>query len=528
MPPQNVPFILTLDIGTSSTRAILFDASAQPVPNCIAQAPNYLETAVDGTAIFNARTLLDSVVASIDQLMAKLDAQQQAQIGAVTMATFVSNVLGANRAGDAVTPVFTYADTRNAPDAATLRSQLSKAEQSAAHDRTGCLIHTSYLPARFRWLEREHPQLLADADHWLSIGEYLLWTFLGERVVSYSVASWTGLLDRRLLEWDETWLGEIPLDATQLSRPVDTGLALKGLLPEWANRWPALKDVPWYPAIGDGAAANLGSGCGAIREDDDLRLAMTIGTTGAMRVVLDAEKATDAPVPDGLWFYRIDAKRGLLGGATTEGGNVYSWLRNTLKLPSSDVIEEALRTRPPAAHGLSVLPFVAGERAPGWDDDARASLLGFTLDTEPLDILQACQEAIAYRFALIYQKIASGYFMRLPRSSASGVALTSSDVKTEPVPQIIASGGALLGSPAWQQIVADTLGQPLTSLQEEEITARGLALLGLEMLGTIASVDERPPRFGETFIPDDKHHAIHQEALERQVDYYGRVQRGSI
>ncbi len=505
------PLILTLDIGTSSTRALLFDTNAQPLLHTLVQIPNHLATAVDGKATFDAQHLLDNLVACIDQLMAQLTAQEQVQIGAITMATFVSNVLGANRAGAAVTPVFTYADTRNASDAAALRATFSTAEQRAIIDRTGCLIHTSYLPARFLWLEREYPDFLAAADYWLSVGEYLLWTFLGQRVVSYSVASWTGLLDRRRLVWDEAWLADLPIDTAQLSRPVDTSTTLKDLLPEWANRWPALKDLPWYPAIGDGAAANLGSGCGTIREDGDLRLALTIGTTGAMRVVIDAEIAAAEPVPEGLWLYRIDAKRGLLGGATTEGGNVYAWLRDTLQLPPDSAIEEALRTRTPAAHGLSVLPFVAGERAPGWDDDARASLLGFTLDTKPLDILQACQEAIAYRFALIYQKIAS--------------AVAPSGAKNRAAPQIIASGGALLNSPAWQQIFADVLGQPLTVLQEEEITARGLALLGLEQLGVIDSVDALPPRFGQTFTPNATHHALHQEALQRQVDYYERLQR---
>lgn len=171
---------------------------------------------------------------------------------------------------------------------------------------------------------------------------------------------------------------------------------LQGLLPPWGERWPVLKDVPWLPTIGDGAAANIGSGC-----DHPQRIALTIGTTGAMRVVLPP---AIPQVPAGLWFYRVTRNRGLLGGATTEGGN-HAWLRETLQLPPGDQLEKELADRQPAAHGLTVLPFVAGERAPGWKGSARASLVDFTLNTRPIDIVQAALEGIAYRFAIIYGRI---------------------------------------------------------------------------------------------------------------------------
>lgn len=496
-------YILTLDVGTSSTRAILFDEQARPVPDCLAQTPNQLETAGDGTAIFDAEHLLHNVVETIDQVL-QLSGDRAEAIGAVTMATLVSNVLGTDRAGQPLTPVYTYADTRNAPDAAALREELRAQGRVAAHDRTGCLIHTSYLPARFRWLQRDEPELLERVDHWLSIGEYLLWQFLGERAVSYSVASWTGLLNRRELTWDAEWLEQLPVSDTHLSPLIDVDEPMRGLDGEWALRWPALRNVPWFPAIGDGAAANLGSGCGALQQRDAARVALTIGTTGAMRMVVDAERAAEVAVPDGLWLYRIDAKRALLGGATTEGGNLYAWLRKTLQLPETDEIEEQLRQRPPATHGLTMLPFIAGERAPGWDDDARASLLGFTLHTTPLDILQSGLEGVAYRFAQIYQRI------------VSSLAPTMET-------QIIASGGALLSSPAWLQIMADVLNQPVVSLEEQEITARGLALLALQQLGLVRDSTALEPALGRTYQPDAERHAAHLDALQQQVDFYKRL-----
>lgn len=504
--------LLTLDIGTSSTRALLFDHKAHAIPHCIAQIDNRLETTVDGGATFAAESLFENCVFAIDHLLKEAGPLAE-QIGGVAVASFVSNVLGVSESGEPVTPVYTYADTRNAADAETLRTELGTSELADAHDRTGCLLHTSYLPARFRWLERLHPEQLQAARYWLSIGEYLLWRFLGQRAASYSVASWSGLLDRRTLNWDTNWLTQLPINVEQLSPLVDVSQPLVGLQGRWAERWPTLSQVPWFPAVGDGAAANVGSSCGTLNARQRQRLALTIGSTGAMRVVLNAKEAANRPVPDGLWFYRVDAMRGLLGGATTEGGNLYGWLRNTLRLPDEAAIERALQNREPTTHGLTVLPFVAGERAPGWDDDARASLVGFTLNTEPLDILQASQEGIAYRFSIIYERI------------ISALATVDQGDGTSVDRQIIGSGGALLSSPVWLQMIADTLGQPVTALDEDEITARGLALLGLEQLGVIHDINELQPRMGKTYVPDRTRHRYYQAALEKQIYYYDRIQQ---
>jgi gluconokinase len=486
--------ILALDIGTTSTRALLFDDQGRALPDCIAQVANTLQTTADGGATFDANQLFQNTIAVIDQCLA-MAGPRAAQIAAVASDTFVSNVMGVSTAGDPVTPIFTYADTRNAPDAEALRQALGADFLAAAHDRTGCLLHTSYLPARFRWLERTHPEWLRSSVYWLSFGEYLYWKLLGKRVASVSVAAWTGLLDRRTLMWDATWLDQLPLRADQLSPLGDVDEPLSGLLPPWAERWPALQDLPWLPAIGDGAAANIGSGC-----DNPQRIALTIGTTGAMRVVLPP---AISEVPAGLWLYRVTRNRGLLGGATTEGGNLYAWLRETLQLPPSDQLEKELAARQPAAHGLTVLPFVAGERAPGWKGSARASLVGFTLNTSPIDIVQAALESIAYRFAIIYGRIK-------PHLG-------------EENQQIIASGGGLLRSPAWLQIMADVLDQPIIALAEHELTSRGVALLALEQLGRIAAPSALIAETGQTYLPNGDRHQRHQAALAQQITVYARL-----
>lgn len=498
------PTILTIDIGTSSIRAILFDAQAHPLSGAAAQVHTEIHTTSDGGAEFEAEHLFSTFVEVIDQV---LKIMPDLPITAVAMDTFVGNLLGVTEDGTPLTPVITYADTRNAQDATALRAELGDEGAKAAHDRTGTLIHAAYWPARLRWIARTRPDWVQKVRHWVTLGDWIYFKLFGRWGCSYSVASWEGMLDRRRLVWDDALLGRLGEwesgRFTELLSPlVDVDQPYTNLPPEWASHWPQLATIPWLPAIGDGAAANLGSGC-----VDSAHVALTIGTTGAMRVIRQEmvmhPSLHPQPVPDGLWLYRVDGNRGLLGGATSEGGNLYGWLMETLKLPPSDELEAALAQAQPAAHGLTMLPFIAGERAPGWRADARASLIGFTLHTKPIDIMQAALEGIAYRLALIHERL-------LPSLPADH--------------QIIASGGALLSSPAWMQIMADVLGRPVTALLEKEITARGIAVLALETLGLSGQILD--VEVGKTFQPDAERHQLHLAARQQQERYYRAVLAG--
>jgi gluconokinase len=209
-----------------------------------------------------------------------------------------------------------------------------------------------------------------------------------------------------------------------------------------------------------------------------------------------------AQVPEGLWCYRLDRNNALLGGATSEGGNVYAWMRDTLRLGEPDEIERALAELAPDDHGLTVLPFLAGERSPGWAGDARATVSGLTLATTPIQILQASLEAVAYRFALIEERICGQ-----PACSH----------------RLIASGGALLSSPTWMQIIADALGRPVVASEEEEATSRGVALLALRSIGALDALDDAPAADGRAYEPDAARHAIYREAIERQRKLYAKL-----
>lgn len=478
------PLVLTLDVGTSAVRLLCFDARARQITGIEARRPIDVYSDAHGAAEVDIKILHLQCDAVIDAVIGQLGAHVQfvAAIGVDTMAT---TMVGIAPDGTPVGPLRTYADTQSAGEAQLLRQQY---DEIAYHGATGCLLRPNYWPARVRWLQTQRPHEWQTASMWMTLGEYLEWRWLGIRRVTPSIAAWMGLLDRTTLDWHFDWLAAVDMPHTALASVVDVDVAHTGLLPVWAQRWPALAHIQWFAAIGDGAAANVGSGC-----SDARHLALTVGTTGAMRIAIPGTP----PPPPGLWCYRIDRQLALVGGATSEGGNIYQWMRDTLQFGSqtdSD-IEAQLALYTADSHGLTILPLWAGERSPGWAGDAQATIHGMHLGTTPVDLLRAAFESMALRFGQIAAS--------LPVSDG-----------------VIASGGALLRSPTWLQICADVLGRPVTASAVVEATARGVALLALRSLGVIRTLDAIVAPLGETYQPDMTAHAHYQRAAQRQQTLY--------
>lgn len=487
------PLVLAVDVGTTSVRAMLFDRKARDVRGTAASAETPLETTPDGGATVDAEKLLDLTLGAVDEALAacKRELRPHTQVDGVAIATFWHSFLGVDERNRPTTPLLIWADSRAREEMLDLRDRL---DERAVHARTGCLLHWSYWPAKLLWLRKTMPEAYERTARWVSFGELFHLRVLDRAVCGVSMASGTGLLDQNAQQWDAEMLDTLKLDPERLLPLVGQGESVGKLRPEFAKRWPMLRDARWFPAVGDGAVSNVGSGC--VTQD---RMALMVGTSAALRVAWRGERTE---IPWGAWCYRIDENRFVLGCADSNGGNLFQWLTETLRLPPARETEKLLRSMPPDGHGLTVLPFIAGERGPGYAAHARAAVLGLSQATPPLDILRAGLEAVALRFALMYGIVTS--------------------VLPEPK-QAIATGGGLQQSPAWAQIVADALGRPLVASGEREASSRGAALLALERLGAVENVETTPAALRGTYEPDDDAHARLTAAQERHRHFYQRL-----
>jgi gluconokinase len=351
---------------------------------------------------------------------------------------FAHSLLAVDRDWQPLTPLLGWRDTRSADAAEWLAQRL---DPKAVHARTGGYLHPSFWPAKLAWLAQAHPDAFRDAAHFVSFSDFLR----GAPETSISMASATGLVDLTTNDWDVELLEALGLDSARL---------------------PAIVDQPvWLDAV----CSNLGAGC--VGPD---RAALMVGTSGALRVLYETEQPQPRP---GLFLYRYDDRHVIEGGALSDGGNLHHWLEQTLS-DADDGSEE---------HGLTVLPFLGGERSTGWDPDARGAILGLTFDTTPGDIRRAALEGVGFRFAAIADLLPD-------------------------VDEIVATGGALLKDPGWVQVMADALARPITLSAVEEASLRGAAV------AVVADPAAAP--LGDVFHPREERAEAYRSARERQERLY--------
>jgi gluconokinase len=215
------------------------------------------------------------------------------------------------------------------------------------------MLRASFWPARLAWLRRTQPRLFRRVVRWVSPAEWIFEEIFEARGCSHSMASGSGLYELARRDWDTEMLRVSCLTPEQLS-PLRERLELDG------------KTV--FPAIGDGAAGNLGSG--ATRPG---LVAINVGTSAAVRTIPPA----NATLPFGLFKFVIDQERDLLGGAISNAGNLRAWFLRELRLPEEErALERLLRAAGPGAARLTMLPFWVGERAPTWPENLTGTSWG--------------------------------------------------------------------------------------------------------------------------------------------------------
>lgn len=480
--------ILGLDIGTSSVRAALYDVRGDMLPETLVKNKRSLETTDDGGSEIDAALAFKQVVKTIDDVL-RSPLVRGAEIEYVASCAFWHSLVGVDSKGNPTTPVFGWADTRGGRYSHVLRKRFDETE---LHNRTGARFHSSFWPAKLLWLRNERPDAFERTGLWLSFSDFVALKLFGIAATSVSMASATGVFEIRTCKWDSRLVRFLGIGSSSLPL-VSAGQYTFRLLEKFRKRWPRLKTAEWFPAIGDGAANNIGAGC-----TKRSKAALMVGTSGAMRVAYSG-KAPEQ-IPPGLWCYRIDRNRVIIGGALSDGGNLYALLKDQLRIDvSDDDIALEITRRGADAHGMTVMPFFHGERSTGYHENAGGAIICMRPSHDGIDILQAALEAVAFRLAEILDQLRD----------------------VAPVRTIVASGGAIKASPVWTQIIADVLGKDLNVLHDDEASMRGAVLLALESIGKIDDVQSVST--GTVCLKHHpKCHAIYRAARKRHSGHYDR------
>jgi gluconokinase len=323
--------------------------------------------------IADARVVLSQVEAVVEACLQRLREAGVRRVTKFGFSSLVMNLFGVDLLGQPVTPVFTYASSE--PHAAHFNPSFH--ERFDHHALTGTSMHhPSYALVQLKAFYERFPEIAASVHQWTTLSSYILgcWTTtspsMGARTgveipmhtssidtsfefcpVSFSEASWTGLFKTDDLSWCGKALHYLPgLRANTLPRLCDFNDYLGHTRSSLAARWPELQGCRFHLGIGDGAAANLGSAAQCLAEGFAVDACVSVGTSAAVRVLVGsrAHSEVSPPVPLGLWCYRVDRNRCLVGGALTDGGSLVEWFghcfgRDALAAALEDLEELVLR-----------------------------------------------------------------------------------------------------------------------------------------------------------------------------------------
>ncbi|WP_125767144.1 gluconokinase [Lapidilactobacillus wuchangensis] len=470
--------IIGLDVGTTNTKAILFDdtgkawASAKKGYSLDQPQPGYAE---QDPAI---------VLAAVKQTVREIGRQAQTAgwpIEALAISTAMHSVLLLDQQRQPLTPIITWADNRSAAIAA----EWQQGPQAAViYQRTGTPVHPMTPLCKLRWLQLNQADLYQQATYISDLKSYLCWQLTQEFVIDTSLASATGFYNWQRETWDDTLLDMLALTPDELPHivPITQQLTLTEQL---AQELHLPKSLPIIVGASDGALSNLGL---AASQSD--QIALTIGTSGAVRMI-SSKPHLD---PEGrLFCYQLRKNQWLIGGPVNNGGIILQWADQNLATTTTKNYQplwQVASESPAGAHGLLFYPYLNGERAPLWDAAASGSFIGLTQRHQRSDLLRSVLEGVTLNLSVVYQQI---------------IALTG------PVTTIHAAGG-FARSTLWCQLVADVFDQNVMIPTQVESSSLGAAIVGWQSL-------RHDPTFGipaqseQTYQPQPASQKVYRQLL---------------
>jgi len=494
-----------VDIGTTSTKVVVFAADRRRRGQVLGQhAVEYpLETPVPGAAEQDPELIFQAVVGAIHGAVAAAQVAGR-DVACVAFSAAMHSLIAVDAHDRPLTPSYTWADNRAAPWAVRVNAEH---DGLGIYRRTGTPIHPMSPLIKLLWLRETAPAIWKRAKRFVGIKEFVLRRLCGEWVVDHSIASATGLFNLDALDWDEGALALTGLDASRLPMPVPTTHRLKLVDTAQAHALGLVADTPIVVGANDGVLSNLG--VGAIERG---AVALTIGTSGAMRTVVDAPQ-TD---PEGRTFcYALTEQHWVVGGPVNNGGIVLRWVRDEfaaaetetakrLGIDPYDVLTHIAQRIRPGAAGLLFHPYLAGERAPLWNADLRGSFFGLAMHHRKEHMIRAVLEGVVMNLHTI-----------LPAVEAL-IGRT----------HVIKATGGFARSPMWRQMLADVFDRTVVVPESIESSCFGAAMLGLYAIGMMDSLDEVAPLIGATYThePDPAAAAVYARlapifaAIPRQLE----------
>ena len=496
------PLFVGIDIGTTGSRCMAFDAAGGCVASAYEEYP--LQHIRSGWVEQSLPQLLEATM----RVCHAVAADPRIDTGAV-VSIGLSNQMCATCAttatGELLRPMISWQDTRTA-------AQLEQITQHMAEERIRAITGMPLLPLavlpKILWLREHEPSVYERAEKWLQIQDIALKQLGAEDFFldvsqMYAYSMW----NVPETKWSDELLALAGLTPSHFGNVVPAGTQVGVLSAGAATRTGFRAGTPLCVGAGDQQCGLIGMG--ATKPDV---AAITLGTAAMLTVTLPRPR-TD--LTEFMLLNHPVADQWALQGLVIGGASTYRWFRDVFGQSeveaerrdgrsAFDRLNELAAQAPLGAAGLLFLPYLASAGAPHWNPDARGSFLGIAQHHGRAHFARAVMEGVALEMS-----------DSLLRMDAYGLDT-----------QCIRLGGGATRSSLWNQIQADVYGRPVQLLEEAESTALGAALLGGVGAGFFSSIDEGVAamvRVARTIEPDPQRQARYAELRDVYCDAYGSL-----
>lgn len=454
-------YMIGVDIGTTSTKSVLYDENGQFIMKHNIGYPLHTPNVVVSEE--NPDELFDAVLMTVKYVVREANIKKE-DIKLISFSAQMHSLIALDTQHHRLTESITWADNR----ASKYAELINKEHQgSDIYQRTGTPIHPMSPLSKIFWMKHEQSDIYKQTAMFADIKTYIFYQLFEKYVIDYSMASATGMFNLEKLDWDKEALELLGITEAQLPQLVPTTHILKGMKKRYATLMGIDENTPIIVGASDGVLSNLG-----VNSYKKGEVAVTIGTSGAIRTVINKPR-TD--YKGRIFCYVLDEDHYVIGGPVNNGGVVLRWLRNELLasevetakrlgVDPYDVLTKIASRVKPGAEGLIFHPYLAGERAPLWNADARGSFFGLTLSHQKEHMIRAALEGVLYNLYTVY--------------------LALIEVMNE-TPSTIKATGGFAKSEVWRQMMADIFDTDLIVPESYESSCLGACVLGLKALGEI-------------------------------------------
>jgi xylulokinase len=444
--------ILACDLGTSSCKLSAVDVSPSAGGfGVIANASRSYPTRhlPDGGAEQDPSDWLKAFAEAVRDLNVS---GHLAHLRAICFTGQMSAALAVDSQGQAIHPALIWTDQR-------ATQEVHRAEQAVSADRfyrlTGNAINATYTAPKLAWLKAHRPEVLSATAQFLQPKDWLICQLTGKAAIDHSDASCTGLYDLTAGGWSAELFDAFGLPASIAPCLGEATTRIGGLKDEVARQLGLPPSLPVVLGGGDGPTSALGVGAGPNEAY------ISIGTSAWLSFLCD--RPLIDPRRRVFSFRHVLPGRYAVTGSTQNAGNVLSWLNEFLESADAGIaLRNGLERVAPGAAGLTVLPYLHGERTPYWDSRATGAILGLRPHHRKEHVVRAFAESICFQLKLIVDTFKE-------------LSVTSSTIRVV---------GGLSSEPLLMHLLAQVLETPLKRPSgHAQVTALGAAMVGALALG---------------------------------------------